>query len=513
VHILILGCRGVPAQHGGFETFAHDLSLYLVSRNHKVTVYCQSENHKEPREDTWNGVRRVLIPAGKGALGTIHFDWASVKHACKEKGVILTLGYNTGIFNFRLRGRNLPSVMNMDGIEWQRAKWSFPHRAWLWLNEIAGSYATDHLIADHPEISLHLERHTKSSKISVIPYGAHPLPEASLDPVTSLGLKPKEYFLVVARPEPDNSILEIVCAYSSKERDFPLVVLGKYAPITCQYQQTVLEAAGTGVRFLGAVYDRRIVEALRSHATAYVHGHRVGGTNPSLVESLAAGNAIIAHDNRFTRWVAGNGAHYFKEIGDLARIFDSIESDPGQLLAMEEASRQRHREDFLQDGVLSAYESLLLKVSRSADVEGAATGFSVSGIDGVGVLSANQWAYKNNRDDDDLAFARNPQRRAAVRYKLQFPVLIHWNDGSDHMERGFTSDVGLNGALIFSHSLPPVGCDVRIEVITPSPEKRGEELRIECFGKVARLVDHTDGSGFGVHGVFDHDYLNQMAWS
>jgi len=392
MHILILGTRGVPAGHGGFETFAQDLALFLTARNHKVTVYCQSDKEKSLREDVWKGVRRVLIPAGTGALGTVKFDWASVRHACHEDGVILTLGYNTGVFNYMLRWFGKPTVMNMDGIEWKRDKWSFPHRAWLWFNELAGAGASSHLVADHPEISLHLQRHTAPSKITYIPYGAPVLSSAFSEPVKALGLTPKNYYLVIARPEPDNSILEIVRAYSSRSRDAALAVVGKYSPETHDYHRSVLGAASSGVLFLGAIYDREILEPLRFHAKAYMHGHRVGGTNPSLVESLGAGNAIIAHENAFTRWVAGENAKYFSGAEDLASILDSIESDPGQLFEMEAASRLRHAEEYLPERVLSAYEALLVRVGKQSN-EKASTP-SASRVAGIEERSAYQSAYE-----------------------------------------------------------------------------------------------------------------------
>ncbi len=372
MHVLILGSRGVPAQHGGFETFAQDLAIYLTAANHKVTVYCQTEKEDGLRggagltEDVWNGIRRVKIPAGKGAWQTMKFDWAGVRHASKEDGVVLTLGYNTGLFNYLLRWRNRPTVMNMDGIEWKRAKWPFPHRVWLWINEWAGASFSTHLVADHPEIGTHLQRHTASNKITCIPYGAEVVSSASPEPVEALGLNPKNYYLVIARPEPDNSILEIVRAYSLRNRETPLAVLGKYDPDSNKYHREVIQAAAPGVKFLGAIYDREIVDSLRFHSRAYIHGHRVGGTNPSLVESLAAGNAIIAHDNCFTRWVAGGGARFFGGVDDLGSILDSIESDPTQLSAMEAASRLRHREKFLQNDVLFAYEKLLLRIDKQS---------------------------------------------------------------------------------------------------------------------------------------------------
>jgi glycosyltransferase involved in cell wall biosynthesis len=361
MHVLILGTRGVPSKHSGFETFAQDFALFLRSRDHEVTVYCQGAKQETAREDTWNGIRRVIIPAGDGSVGTMVFDWKSIQHSLHESGVVLTLGYNTAVFNLLYRLAGKPNIMNMDGIEWVREKWSRPARMWFWFNEWAGARVANHLVADHPEIARHLSRHTASRKITVIPYGADPVTAAPLGLIQKYELRTDAYYLLIARPEPENSILEIVRAYSLRRRGMPLVVLGNYKPDGTRYQKQVLEAAGPEIIFLGAIFDRDIVKALRFHARGYFHGHRVGGTNPSLVESLAAGNAVIAHNNRFTRWVAGAGARYFRSCEDVDAILNSLNADPRQLVAMREASRQRYRECFTQDKILTAYEELLLQ--------------------------------------------------------------------------------------------------------------------------------------------------------
>jgi glycosyltransferase involved in cell wall biosynthesis len=368
MHVLILGTRGIPSRHSGFETFAQDFALFLHSRGHDVTVYCQVERDEPPREDMWRGIRRVLIPSGEGSLGTMIFDWKAIRHSLREKGVVLTLGYNTGVFNLLYRFSSMRNIMNMDGIEWKREKWSLPARIWFWLNEWVGARVADHLVADHPEIYRHLCRHTAESKISMIPYGADCVATAAQDPISSFGLTSKSYYLLIARPEPENSILEIVRAYSRRPRGMPLVVLGRYGNDGTQYQRTVLKAAGREVMFLGAIFDRDVVKALRLHARAYFHGHRVGGTNPSLVEALAAGNVIIAHDNRFTRWVAQEGARYFGSEDDIDRILDSFDSEPWILRAMEAESRKRHREAFTQERILTAYEELLLRFAPGATI-------------------------------------------------------------------------------------------------------------------------------------------------
>jgi len=365
MEVMIVGTRGVPAEHGGFETFAEDLSLFLVSRGHRVVVYCQTDRTDARTEDTWNGVHRVIIPSGSHALGTIYYDWITTKDCSQQRGVVLTLGYNTAVFSLMYRMHRLPNVMNMDGIEWKRAKWSLPQRAWLWFNEWAGARFANHLVADHPEIAQHLRRHTPAEKITVIPYGADAVTSAPTEFLAGYGLKSKRYYLLIARPEPENSILEIVRAFSTDRLGDPLIVLGNYSGKGNGYRQQVLDSAGPRVHFVGAIYDREIVRALRFHAKAYIHGHRVGGTNPSLVESLAAGNAIIAHDNRFTRWVAGERARFFKDTQSLEEIVYFLEQTPSELLKMEGASRQRHRDEFEKGKVLLAYEELLLRAVQS----------------------------------------------------------------------------------------------------------------------------------------------------
>jgi glycosyltransferase involved in cell wall biosynthesis len=289
----------------------------------------------------------------------MRFDWAAARHASSQPGLILTLGYNTAIFSILYRIKGKCSLMNMDGIEWKREKWSLLERLWLRLNERAGTVLSDHLIADHPEIAKHLGSFVASEKISVIPYGADRVDAADALRLP-LGLTPHDYALVIARPEPENSLLEIVEAFSRKHRGIKLVVLGQYDPEAISYHGEVIRAASPEVIFAGAVYDRELVRTLRYFAKVYIHGHRVGGTNPSLVESLAAGNPVIAHNNRFTRWVAGPEQRYFDGTDDLSSLLDDLLDDIVALKRMSSASMKCWQDCFYPTLILSAYEKLLL---------------------------------------------------------------------------------------------------------------------------------------------------------
>lgn len=329
-----------------------------------MTVYCQVDSGEQlPADDTWNGVGRVFIPTTlSGAAATVQFDWSCTLDVIRRRPpLVLTLGYNTAIFGLLLRIKGITNIINMDGVEWARAKWGPLERAWLWMNERFGCWFGNHLIADHPEIKKYLSRKIDKRKITTIAYGAPDVSDADFSHIRKFSLEPRSYAIVIARPEPENSILEIVRAFSQKRRGRKLVVLGKYDREKSKFHEKVMCAASPEVVFLGAIYDKEIVEALRYGALLYVHGHRVGGTNPSLVEALGSGCAVLAHDNRFNRWVTGPEGAFFEDEDACASLFDALLGDEARLHSMSVASRARHHEAFQWSHILSNYESLLLE--------------------------------------------------------------------------------------------------------------------------------------------------------
>ena len=356
--LLILGTRGIPGNHGGFETFAQRLALYLVNRGWEITVYCQ-DTGDTLTPDTWNGINLVHIPTpNNGALWSIIFDYKSTVHALKEEGVILVLGYNTAIFSLLYRLKNRVVLTNMDGMEWWREKWNGIQKAWLFINERCGVWFSDRLIADHPQIAQHfIDGGVKPSKIATIPYGTEAVGAADVTYLNKYDLQANNYALVIARPEPENMILEVVRAFSRRPRGCKLVILGRYQPDN-EYHARVMAAAGAEVEFIGGVYNRDEVHALRHYARLYVHGHTVGGTNPSLVEALAAGTPVLAHGNHFNTWVAGENSLYFDDESHCAEQFDRILDDLSTLQAMSQASLRRYYEDFSGDRDLIDYEQL-----------------------------------------------------------------------------------------------------------------------------------------------------------
>jgi glycosyltransferase involved in cell wall biosynthesis len=379
--VRIIGTHGVPAAYGGFETAAQHVGLYLRDRGWRVVVYCQANGEHEWRSDTWEGLERVHVPEHRPDWrGTSSFDLKCVRHLIRERGeldVCLTFGYNTGALNIAQRVRRVPNVINMDGMEWTRRRWGVVKQAILLGGERFAGWVGDVLIADHPEIAKYLRRHFGKKRVVTITYGAHAVDDAPTAPLEALGLTAGNFATMICRPIPENSIEEIVAAWSQRPRGIPLVVLGDFLDDD-PYHRRVKAAAGDEIVFAGAIYDPAIVGSLRFHSRLYMHGHTVGGTNPSLVEAMAASNAVVAHDNKYNTWVAGEGARYFDDTASLAALLDRLVDDRDTLQQMQRRSRERFEAEFTWDHIGSQYEAALLTAMARRGVNATSPSEEVS---------------------------------------------------------------------------------------------------------------------------------------
>jgi glycosyltransferase involved in cell wall biosynthesis len=210
------------------------------------------------------------------------------------------------------------------------------------------------------------ERHGAATPFSVVPYGADIVdmpPDRTA--LTEYGLQEGSYYLVVCRLEPENHVLEILRGYRSSKTDAPLLVIGDTATGT-KYVRRIIAEADPRIRFLGAVYDRVKLRALRYYCRAYLHGHSVGGTNPSLLEALGCGNVVVAHDNVFNREVAGDAAYYFDEKDDVCSMVALVDAMPvSDRAAWADRSRQRIRDHYTWDRITRCYVDLLETDARS----------------------------------------------------------------------------------------------------------------------------------------------------
>lgn len=358
--VAILGTRGIPARYGGFETFAEELAVRLVEQGVEVTVYCEAEQTDQP--ESCHGVKLVYIPSTAcGPLTTILFDLRCLWHARKSFDLVYMLGYGAAPFCLIPRLYGTQVWLNVDGIEWARAKWSGLAKAYFKMMEWFSCWVPHRVIADAEGIKTHLEaRHRLRVPCSVIPYGA-PLvtdpPDVNL--LSEFDLLADGYHLVVARLEPENNIKEIIEGFVANGNDSPLIIVGNYN-LDTPYTKQILSLSNDKVHFVGGVYDKQKLQALRYYSTAYFHGHSVGGTNPSLLEALGCGNIVIAHDNVYNREVCGAGGFYFSsphEIPGLMAEVSALESAGRRELKT--VMQNRIRERYNWDQIAAEYMALL----------------------------------------------------------------------------------------------------------------------------------------------------------
>lgn len=323
--LAILGSRGIPASYGGFETFAEELSTRLAQKYKiDVTVYCEERGKK--KDNNYNGVKLIHIKTPSwGPLSTLIYDLKCLWHARRKFNIIYMLGYGSAILYFipLFYGQNI--WVNMDGIEWARSKWSPLAKLWFKIMEAVAVHLSSHIIADAEAIYRYLKkRYSYMSPCTVIEYGANLFDEPpSIELLKEWLITPKRYFLIVCRLEPENHVLEILKGFSQSKNNCDMVVVGDISKKT-KYIKNLLNIKDKRIKFIGPIYDKQKLYSLRYYATAYFHGHSVGGTNPSLVEALSCGNIIVAHDNEFNKEVLGNIGYYFKTSNDIPKIIDKI---------------------------------------------------------------------------------------------------------------------------------------------------------------------------------------------
>lgn len=360
-NLYIIGTRGLPAKHGGFETFAEKLSLYLVNKNWNVFVYCQKIKKLE-KIDKWKRINLININVkNNNPLSSVIFDYKSILHASKQKGIFLILGYNTAIFNFILKIKKKNSIINMDGIEWKREKWSKIIKIWFYINEFFGMLFSRVAVADNPHIKSYLLSKYRTKKIIMIPYGAENKIYNGIQVLKKYGLQKKKYAIMVARPEPENSVYEIIKVFSKKKRNIKLAVIGSYDFKYNDFHKKIKKISSKEIYFLGSIYDKKKITTLRSNSMFYFHGHKVGGTNPALVEALATKCPIIAYDNLFNRWVAKNAAIYFNDDASLDKNINYIISSNKFRNKLSYNSYNRFLENFTWKKILKKYEYYLNK--------------------------------------------------------------------------------------------------------------------------------------------------------
>src|SRR5690606_29561686 len=309
LRVAMVGTRGVPARYGGFETAVEEIGARLADRGHAVRVYCRTapDAQGEQPPATYRGMELVTLPAmRRRSLETLSHTALSVAHLVRYRtDVAFVFNAANALLLPAVRAARIPVATHVDGLEWRRAKWGPTGQRYYRAAETAAVRLSDALIADAQGIADYY-RDEYAAESRLIAYGAPVLTGTGHDRLAELDLEPGGYHLVVARFEPENHVDVIVEGYVGSAATLPLVVVGS-APYAHEHTRRIetLAAGDPRVRLLGGVWDQELLDQLYAGALTYLHGHSVGGTNPSLLRAIGGGTATIAYDVGFNREVLG----------------------------------------------------------------------------------------------------------------------------------------------------------------------------------------------------------------
>ncbi|MFL6240727.1 MAG: DUF1972 domain-containing protein [Actinomycetes bacterium] len=338
--VAILGTRGVPANYGGFETFAERLALHLVDSHVNVTVYCRA--HYVTEASPWRGVWLVSLPTIKSKyFDTVVHTLLSAFHLVfrtRIRDVVLCNAANAPVLLIlRLFRRRV--IMNVDGLEWRRGKWGIAGRSWYRLGEWLSVRLASVLVTDASEVQTYYRvRHDSDS--AMVPYGADALSRGLPLPDLDGGVvAPDGFVLYVSRWEPENNPLLVAEAHRAAGIDLALVMLGR-ATYDDELDRKVRSAAASNAVLPGPVFGDGY-RGLQSNARCYIHATEVGGTHPALIEALGAGNLCLVLDTPENREVAGEVAWFFADQDELTKLLRRVQDLPvAELDDVRERSRR-----------------------------------------------------------------------------------------------------------------------------------------------------------------------------
>lgn len=330
--IAFVSTRGIPNNYGGFEQFAEYISVGLAARGHEVVVY--SPHFHPYKENTYKGVRIKHIYSPEtwmgSSVGSFFYDFASLKDALKKENfdIIYEAGYTSIVpayIWFDVKNIKYPIfTTNMDGLEYKRTKFNKWVRKFVFWEERTTVKHSHYLIADNMGIhDYYKEKYGKESKF--LAYGADIHDDYDVNLLQEFGLDAENYYLLVARLEPENNIEMAIQGYlaSNENGVKPLIIVGK---TNTPHGKYLVQKYGEekNVRFVGGIYDFKKLNSVRYFSYAYFHGHSVGGTNPSLLEAMASNCYILAHDNIFNKAVLKKNAHYYSSSVEVADLLNNI---------------------------------------------------------------------------------------------------------------------------------------------------------------------------------------------
>lgn len=383
--IFIVGSKGIPAQYGGYETFVDNLVTRQVSRDVKYHIACMTFN-KETKDYNYNGAdcHEIHVPDIGGPKAILYdlkaLNWAldEIKKNNLRDGIVYILACRIGPFihsyisKFHKLGFEV--WVNPDGHEWLRAKWSKPVRKYWKVSESGMVKHADLLICDSKNIEKYIHKEYKkfNPATTFIAYGADV--QASKLSLTSPEarnwfdknkVQPLNYFLIVGRFVPENNYETMIREFmaSNVKKDLVIITNVEKNSFYQALQEKTHFENDPRIKFVGTVYDKELLKLIRENAYGYIHGHSVGGTNPSLLEALGSTRLNLLYDIGFNKEVAEDGAVYWNtSVGNLKRLLEKTDAfDNDQIDAFDRRSKQRIIDDYSWNKIVDSYESVFLK--------------------------------------------------------------------------------------------------------------------------------------------------------
>lgn len=361
--IAIMGIRGIPANYGGFETFAEELSTRLVQKGHQVTVYGRSNIIKHNGK-FYKGVELAILPTiSHKYFDTVAHTFLCVFHALTRKfKVVLICNSANAIFSFIPRLSGTKVAINVDGLEWQRDKWNVMGQLFYRISEFLAIFLPDQLITDSIFIKEYYQKRFKKNS-TYIPYGASTQKVMTTIVLEKFNIKPNRYILYVSRLEPENNAHIVVKAFEQVKTDLKLVVVGD-APYSTKYIQDLKATKDPRIIFTGYVFGQGYRE-FQSHAYLYVQATEVGGTHPALLEGMGFGNCVLANDVPEHREVLRDSGIFFKtsNLDDLREKMQYLIDHPEVVKQNQAKAVARIEEAYTWNQVSDQYEELFLKMN------------------------------------------------------------------------------------------------------------------------------------------------------
>ncbi len=376
-NVFIIGSRGYKAKYGGWETFVTSLVDNYDDKdtNFYISEYTSDKNKKEYKINNNITVFPVYVGNYKSATMFIYtiksFKYCInyVKNNNLNKSYLYILGLK--LFNYlklyksRLKKLNIFTIVNPDGLEHKRSKWSYPVKKFFLLSERIMLNNCDMIVCDAKGIEKYVvNKYPKlRKKTTYIAYGADKVNLSKVNEKKILeeySLEKNKYVLIVGRCVPENNYEMIINGYMRSNIGKDLIIVTNLSG--SKYYNELVERtdclSDSRIHFIDGIYDRDKLSVIRKNAFIYVHGHSVGGTNPSLLEALSLTDINLLYDVCFNKDVGMDSCIYFSSVEDLIRIFNDYKELEKKKDKMGKMAKDIIENNFTWDIIVDKYKKI-----------------------------------------------------------------------------------------------------------------------------------------------------------